>query len=153
MQRREGRKGSTETEQKGTHLTVLSILSVITCGSLSWHFTSATVPVWPARTWIWALVRMSQTWVRASGRSERDGDGGYFGLWWWQKVGDVGGRVDGQTERVKRRRRASRKNVSRIPGTGGSEEKHTLALASLPAVTSKSNVGCNDSVYTPERCP
>ena len=32
------------------YLTVESILPVMTCGSDSWHLTSATVPVWPERT-------------------------------------------------------------------------------------------------------
>src|SRR5436190_15042610 len=34
---------------------------VMTCGSDSWHFTSATVAVWPERTWILLRERISQT--------------------------------------------------------------------------------------------
>ena len=45
---------------------VESILPVITWGSDSWHLTSATVAVWPAKTCIWALVRMSHTRADAS---------------------------------------------------------------------------------------
>lgn len=47
--------------EAGTHLTVESMLPVMTCGSDSWHLTSEMVAVWPARTWTCAFVRMSQT--------------------------------------------------------------------------------------------
>lgn len=45
---------------------VESIEPVMICGSDSWHFTSAIVPVWPVSAWIWALVRMSHTRAVAS---------------------------------------------------------------------------------------
>ena len=46
--------------------TVLSIEPVMTWGSLSWHWTLATVEVWPLSTWIWVFVRMSHTRATAS---------------------------------------------------------------------------------------
>lgn len=51
---------------KDTYRTVESMLPVITCGSDSWHLTSAIVPVCPARTCICALVRISHTRAEAS---------------------------------------------------------------------------------------
>jgi hypothetical protein len=67
--KRKGRVGEVQ-EARGkadeTHRTVESMLPVMTCGSDSWHLTSATVAVWPERTWICALVRMSHTRAEAS---------------------------------------------------------------------------------------
>ena len=51
---------------ESTHRTVESMLPVMTWGSDSWHFTSATVAVWPAKTWICAFVRISHTRADAS---------------------------------------------------------------------------------------
>lgn len=45
---------------------VESMELVMTCGSESWHLTSATVAEWPERTCICAFVRMSQTRAEAS---------------------------------------------------------------------------------------
>lgn len=40
-------------------------LPVMICGSAFWHFTVATVLVWPVSVWTLALVLISQTWQQS----------------------------------------------------------------------------------------
>lgn len=47
-------------------LMVASWLPLMTCGSELWHWTLATVLVWPVRVWMQALVLMSQILIEES---------------------------------------------------------------------------------------
>jgi len=44
--------------------TVVSMLPEMICGVAACAATDATVLVWPVKTWMPFLVRMSHTWVR-----------------------------------------------------------------------------------------